>query len=101
MIHFSSGLWLTLDPVGAARKLVTACRASGQRRETFEKTIMEGNEAGGWGDPPAILRVVGLLKDVETRWSATFLMIDRVLEQYQVSFSSVREIPAYSITLNL
>ncbi|KAJ7334845.1 hypothetical protein DFH08DRAFT_706987 [Mycena albidolilacea] len=30
-----------------------------------------------------ILRVVGLLKDVETRWSATFLMIDRVLEQYQ------------------
>ncbi|KAJ7334844.1 hypothetical protein DFH08DRAFT_666818, partial [Mycena albidolilacea] len=46
------------DPVGAARKLVTACRASGQRRETFEKTIMEGNEAGGWGDPPAILRLI-------------------------------------------
>ncbi|KAJ7680087.1 hypothetical protein B0H14DRAFT_3101791 [Mycena olivaceomarginata] len=62
---------LTLDPVGAARKLVTACHN------------MEGNEAGGWGDPPAILRVVGLLKDVETRWSATFLVIDRVLEQYQ------------------
>ncbi|KAJ7306235.1 hypothetical protein DFH08DRAFT_918611 [Mycena albidolilacea] len=55
---------LMLDPVGAARKLVTAARASGQR------------------DPPERLRVVGLLKDVETRWSATFLMVDRVLEQY-------------------
>ncbi|KAJ7790430.1 hypothetical protein B0H14DRAFT_2396434 [Mycena olivaceomarginata] len=73
---------LMLDPVGAARKLVTAARASGQRRENFEATIVAGNEAGGWGDPPERLRVVGLLKDVETRWSATFLMGDRVLEQY-------------------
>ncbi|KAJ7667875.1 ribonuclease H-like domain-containing protein [Mycena polygramma] len=74
---------LKLDPVAAARKLVTACRASGQRRDAFEATIEAGNNAGGWGDPPAILRVVRLLKDVETHWSATFLMIDRVLEQYQ------------------
>ncbi|KAJ7440177.1 hypothetical protein FB451DRAFT_1344143 [Mycena latifolia] len=78
--------WLALqrDPVAEARSLVTACRASGQRREAFEKTIEEGNEAGGWGDPLELLRysVVGLLKDVETRWSATFLMIDRLLEQY-------------------
>ncbi|KAJ6576095.1 hypothetical protein DFH09DRAFT_915101 [Mycena vulgaris] len=74
---------LKLDPIGGVRKLVTACRASGQRRDNFETTIEEGNEAGGWGDPPIILRVVGLLKDVETRWSATFLMLDRVLEQYQ------------------
>ncbi|KAJ6602746.1 ribonuclease H-like domain-containing protein, partial [Mycena vulgaris] len=73
---------LKLDPVSAARKLVTACRASGQRREAFENIIKAGNDAGGWGNPPQILRVVGLLKDVETRWSATFLMIDRVLEQY-------------------
>jgi hypothetical protein len=29
---------------------------------------------------------VGLLKDVETRWSSTFLMIDRVLELYLASF---------------
>ncbi|KAJ7120735.1 hypothetical protein C8R43DRAFT_1090881 [Mycena crocata] len=77
--------WLALqcDPVGSARSLVTACRASGQRRENFEKVIKEGNEAGGWGAPePVILRIVGLLKDVETRWSATFLMIDRLLEQH-------------------
>ncbi|KAJ7442790.1 hypothetical protein B0H11DRAFT_1881689 [Mycena galericulata] len=70
------------NPIGEAHSLVTACRASGQRREALEKTIEQGNEAGGFGDPPEVLRVVGLLKDVETRWSATFLMVDRLLEQY-------------------
>ncbi|KAJ7790838.1 hypothetical protein B0H14DRAFT_2396133, partial [Mycena olivaceomarginata] len=69
-------------PEALINNLVTAARASGQRRENFEATIVAGNEAGGWGDPPKRLRVVGLLKDVETRWSATFLMVDRVLEQY-------------------
>ncbi|KAJ7026472.1 hypothetical protein C8F04DRAFT_1190538 [Mycena alexandri] len=47
--------------------LVTACRACGQRREAFEKVIEEGNASGGWGDPVELLRVVRLLKDVETR----------------------------------
>ncbi|KAJ6614513.1 ribonuclease H-like domain-containing protein, partial [Mycena sp. CBHHK59/15] len=42
----------------------------------------EGNTAGGFGEPAEPLRVVTLLKDVDTRWSATFLMIDRLLEQY-------------------
>ncbi|KAJ7189942.1 hypothetical protein GGX14DRAFT_382718 [Mycena pura] len=74
------------DPVGSARSLVTACRASGQRRDAFEDTIKEGNKEGGFGDPLEVLRVVGLLKDVETRWSATFLTIDRLLEQYLVCF---------------
>ncbi|KAJ7803186.1 hypothetical protein B0H14DRAFT_3778595 [Mycena olivaceomarginata] len=45
---------LKLDPVAAARKLVTACRASGQRRDTFEDTIEQDNAAGGFGDPPEI-----------------------------------------------
>jgi len=71
--------------VASAQRLVTACRASGQRREDFESTIEVGNENGGWGDPPSLLRIVGLLKDVDTRWSLTFLMIDRVLELYLVS----------------
>ncbi|KAF7330238.1 putative AC transposase [Mycena venus] len=73
---------LLYDPVAEARTLVTACRASGQRRDNFETTIKEGNAAGGFGEPKENLRVVGLLKDVETRWSATFLMIDRLLEQH-------------------
>ena len=73
------------DVVASARRLVMACRASGQHREDFESTIEVRNENGGWGDPPLLLRIVGLLKDVDTRWSSTFLMIDRVLELYLVS----------------
>ncbi|KAJ7703836.1 hypothetical protein B0H14DRAFT_3903685 [Mycena olivaceomarginata] len=60
---------LLCDSVVQARSLVTACRASGQRRDNFDKTVEEGNESGGFGDPPQPLRLVGLLKDVETRWS--------------------------------
>lgn len=37
-------------------------------------------DIGGWGDEHEILRLVGLLRDVETRWSSLFFMIDRVLE---------------------
>lgn len=48
--------------------------------------IREGNEAGGFGDPPKKLREVGLLKDVDTRWSSLFKMIDRFLEMYPVRF---------------
>lgn len=68
------------DVVTEARNLVTACRASGQRREDFANTIREGNEASSFGDEP--LREVVLLKDMDVRWSSTFLMIDRVLELY-------------------
>ncbi|KAJ7157079.1 hypothetical protein C8R46DRAFT_873629, partial [Mycena filopes] len=77
--------WAVLqsDVVGLARSLVTACRASGQRRDDFEQVIENGNNSGGWGEPPELLRIVGLLKDVDTRWSSIFLMIDRVLELYQ------------------
>lgn len=78
--------WETLkrDVVGRERRLVAACRASGQRREDFKNTIVNGNENGGWGDA-GLLRVVVLLRDVDTRWSSTFLMIDRVLELHLVS----------------
>lgn len=84
--------WAVLqsDVVGLARSLVTACRASGQRRDDFEQVLEEGNNRGGWGDPPELLRIVGLLKDVDTRWSSIFLMIDRVLELYQVCFPDFR-----------
>ncbi|KAJ7604850.1 ribonuclease H-like domain-containing protein, partial [Roridomyces roridus] len=82
-----SGVWWALggDPVAQARTLVTACRSSGQRREALVRIIKAGNEAHDWGnvdDEEFELRVVGLLKDVDTRWSSTFLMIDRLLEQY-------------------
>ena len=73
---------LAANIVGTARKLVTACRASGQRREDFELTIREGNEAGTWTDSegnPFSLPVLQLLHDCETRWSSTFFLLDRVL----------------------
>lgn len=73
------------DVVAAARHLVTAIRASGQRREDFAMVIAEGNKAGVFGLEG--LREVVLLKDMDVRWSSTFLMIDRVLELYPVSNS--------------
>lgn len=68
---------LKADVIGAARQLVTACRASGQRREDFEETIREGNAQDKFGGDK--LRVVTLLRDMDVRWSSTYLMIDRVL----------------------
>jgi hypothetical protein len=47
--------------------------------------IAEGNKAGIFG-PDGLCEVV-LLKDMDVRWSSTFLMIDRVLELYPVSCS--------------
>ncbi|KDQ12925.1 hypothetical protein BOTBODRAFT_112281, partial [Botryobasidium botryosum FD-172 SS1] len=62
------------------RSLVTACRASGQRRANFRQTIIEGNNNGLFA-----LDVLQLLRDVDTRWSSLFLMVDRVLELSPVS----------------
>ncbi|RDB20127.1 putative AC transposase [Hypsizygus marmoreus] len=69
------------DPIAAMRQLVIALRASGQRREDFEKAIMEGNAGKKFGEG-VLLRVVVLLKDMDVRWSSTFLMIDRGIELY-------------------
>ncbi|KAF8058973.1 hypothetical protein FPV67DRAFT_1391539, partial [Lyophyllum atratum] len=71
---------LQSDVVAAARKLVNTCRSSGQRREDLADTIKTGNLAGIFGSDG--MRVVALLRDVDTRWSSIFLMIDRVLEMY-------------------
>lgn len=73
---------LETDIVGMARKLVVACRSSGQRRQEFTLTIKEGNKAQTWTDSkgnPLPLPVLELLRDCETRWSTTFLLLDRVL----------------------
>lgn len=76
---------LEADVVMSARQLVTACRASGQRRDDFARTIRDGNSHGGWGEEAEALRVVTLLRDMEVRWSTSFLMIDCVLELAPVS----------------
>lgn len=67
-----------------ARALVRVCRASGERREEFRKTIIAGNTAQSFTDA-RVVAVLELLLDVVTRWSATFLMIDRFLTLNEVT----------------
>ncbi|OBZ72686.1 putative AC transposase [Grifola frondosa] len=69
------------DPVAKARTLVRVCRASQQRREEFDATIVEGNKNKEFTEKS--LPEAQLLLDVDTQWSSTFAMIDRVLELYQ------------------
>ncbi|KAH9930790.1 hypothetical protein B0H21DRAFT_677483, partial [Amylocystis lapponica] len=66
------------DMVAAARRLVSACRASGQCREDYLLTIREGNTTHAFGESIE-LPELELLRDVDTRWSSIFLMVDRVL----------------------
>ncbi|KAI0673772.1 ribonuclease H-like domain-containing protein [Trametes maxima] len=69
------------DPVKSARRLVAACRASGQRREDFATVIKELNDSGAL-NAGTKHRPLQLLRDVDTCWSSTFLMIDRLLTLY-------------------
>ncbi|KII93740.1 hypothetical protein PLICRDRAFT_79070, partial [Plicaturopsis crispa FD-325 SS-3] len=66
---------LANNPIASCRSLVAQCRASGQRREDFASCIKEGNESGAFK-----LSVWQLLRDVDTRWSSTFFMMNRVLD---------------------
>ena len=74
---------LASDPIGGCRKIVAACRASGQRQRRLKDVIKEGNESGFWRgklpDGKIELLAVHLLRDCSTRWSSTFQMINRVL----------------------
>jgi hypothetical protein len=80
------------DPVSCARVLVTSCRASGQRRTDFREVILQGNKDGTFhvkdlssGKEFTIaVPELQLLKDVKTRWSATFFMINCLLQLWLV-----------------
>ena len=87
------------DPIGRVRKLVSDCRVSGERRRALRDVIRDGNEMKSWPQTvmdfdslmlPDDLKTGGelpevqLLRDCETRWSSTFLMITRVLTLYPV-----------------
>ena len=78
---------LESDVVGKARSLVSACRASGQRREDFQSTITEGNSSKSFLNGKQLWNVQ-LLRDMDVRWSSTYLMIDRVLELYPVCMNT-------------
>jgi hypothetical protein len=84
---------LEKDLIGSCRGIVTACRrASGQRRQELQNVIREGNEMGYWKgklpDGMEKLPLLQLLRDCETRWSSTYLMIERILLLYPVSVTA-------------
>ncbi|KAK7457829.1 hypothetical protein VKT23_010173 [Stygiomarasmius scandens] len=54
----------------------------GDQSQNFKRVIKQGNKDGGWGKPAEELAPVQLLKDVDTRWSSIFQMIDRLMELY-------------------
>ncbi|KAJ3002031.1 hypothetical protein NUW54_g6071 [Trametes sanguinea] len=71
---------LAANPVKAARDLINKARQSGQRREDFERIVGECIKNRTFGDEEP--NGTQLLRDVDTRWSSTFLMIDRLLSLY-------------------
>ena len=87
---------LKQDLISCARKLVNACRASGQRRSELHKIVLEmkleahQSDSQNTDQNPPIFRAVVLLRDVDTRWSSIYLMIDRLIELYPV-----REFPSF------
>ncbi|KAI0053799.1 hypothetical protein FA95DRAFT_1481369, partial [Auriscalpium vulgare] len=73
----------TVTPIDwtSCRAAVAACRDSSLRREAFRETIEAGNLAKTWPEQWGVhLRVLQLLRDVDTRWSSTYLMVDRAWE---------------------
>ena len=80
------------DPIVWCRKLVANCQASGQCHENLQATITDANGAGLFGrDDKGVdikLPSLQLLCDIDTRWSSIFLMVERVLDLYPVSFSN-------------
>lgn len=73
---------LSSDPVGIVRKLINGCCASHLRREDLQAAIVHFNDTLPKGEVK--LHVLELLRDMEVRWSSTFLMIDRLLYLYRV-----------------
>lgn len=79
---------LDSNVIGKIRRTTNAICISGQRREQFHDTRVAGNLAGGWGDNGKMMRDVGPINDVETRWDSTFKMTDRFIEIYPVRLGS-------------
>jgi hypothetical protein len=75
------------DPIGRARSLVRAIRASGKRRAAFAQCIADGNEKGWFISGTRTVRVpqVNLLTDVETRWESEIFFLRRIWEPRLVS----------------
>lgn len=73
---------LALLPLKKVQGIVSALRASHLRREGLCSSIEIGNRENEYEGKK--IPNLALLREVETRWSSTFLLIDRVLEMYPV-----------------
>ncbi|KAJ3767345.1 hypothetical protein FB446DRAFT_600347, partial [Lentinula raphanica] len=91
---------LESDLISRVRQLVNACRASGNRRHDFKKTVLS-TDGLDTGNEALLERVVVLLRDVDTRWSSTFLMVDHFLELYPAIERFIRNDPKLSETAEL
>ncbi|KAH7868956.1 ribonuclease H-like domain-containing protein, partial [Lentinula edodes] len=101
---------LESDLVSRVRQIITLCRASGNRRDDFRETVMsmckemQKNGAHECADDNdnmdgLLERVVVLLRDVDTRWSSTFFMVDRFLELYPAIERFITNDPKLSDTV--
>ena len=81
---------LEADPIVWCQKLIANCQASSQCRENLQATISDANGAGLFGrdDEGADIELqsLQLLCDIDTQWSSIFLMVERVLDLYPISF---------------
>ena len=76
------------NPIARARAAVRVIRASGSRRDTFDRIIKNGNKEGWFrqGRPPQVVEVkpLQLLRDVRTRWDSVYHMLRRLREMRPV-----------------
>lgn len=76
------------NPVARARAVVQVLRASGKRRDDFDKVIKDGNREGWFkqGQPSRVvqLKPLQLLRDVCTRWDSVYYMLNRIRQMRPV-----------------
>jgi hypothetical protein len=85
------------DPIALARVVVGAIRASGQRREHFNRIILDGNANDYFvvGEQVVKIPSLQLLRDVKTRWDSIYYMVQRLRIMRPVSYQSAHTVSAY------
>ena len=68
------------NPVTLARAVVRTIRGSNLRREAFNDCIIEGNMKGWFqrDGEAAIVKLLQLLRSVQTRWDSCYRMFERL-----------------------
>jgi hypothetical protein len=69
------------DPVAMGCNIVRVLWSSGQRRDTFDQLISDGNKKGWF-----TVDQLQLLRDVKTRWDSIYFMLRRLRELQPVHY---------------